>query len=144
MRGRFCSLQLPLALARTVILRSDSRETAGHILLSQNRDSTNLEGQVPVFISPRKRVAQLYPQALCSLFVASYDSRGYGGGIRPRLHKGVCLVMAAGPRYITSARIAQKKTPIPTVTSMLHSRCLVNDCFSGYTILALSKYATVL
>jgi hypothetical protein len=31
-------------------------------------------------------VAQLYPQALGSLFVASYDSQGYGGGIRPRLH----------------------------------------------------------
>jgi hypothetical protein len=36
-------------------------------------DSPNLEGQVPVFISPRNRVAQLYPRALCSLFVASYD-----------------------------------------------------------------------
>jgi hypothetical protein len=24
-----------------------------------------------------------------SLFVASYDSQGYGGGIRPRLHTGV-------------------------------------------------------
>jgi hypothetical protein len=31
------------------------------------RDSPNLEGQVPVFISPRKRVAQLYPWALGSL-----------------------------------------------------------------------------
>jgi hypothetical protein len=28
-------------------------------------------------------VAQLYPQALGSLFVTSYDSQGYGGGIRP-------------------------------------------------------------
>jgi hypothetical protein len=28
-------------------------------------------------------VAQLYPQALGSLFVVSYDSQGYGGGIRP-------------------------------------------------------------
>jgi hypothetical protein len=27
-------------------------------------DSSNLEGQVPVFISPRNRVAQLYPRAL--------------------------------------------------------------------------------
>jgi hypothetical protein len=26
------------------------------------------------------------PQALGSLFVASYDSQGYGGGIRTRLH----------------------------------------------------------
>jgi hypothetical protein len=51
-------------------------------------DSPNLEGQVPVFISPRNRVAQLYLQALDSLFIASYDSQGYGGGIRPRLHAG--------------------------------------------------------
>jgi hypothetical protein len=38
------------------------------------------EGQVPVLISPRKRMAQLYPQALGSLSVAFYDSQGYGGG----------------------------------------------------------------
>jgi hypothetical protein len=49
----------------------------------------NLEGQVPVFISPRNRVAQLYPRALGSLSVASYDSQGYGGGILSRLHTGV-------------------------------------------------------
>jgi hypothetical protein len=48
---------------------------------------TNLEGQVPIFISPRNRVVQLYPQALGYL----YDSRGYGGGIRTRLHTGFCL-----------------------------------------------------
>jgi hypothetical protein len=48
----------------------------------------NLEGQVSVFVSPRNRVARLYPQALGSLFVAFYDSQGYGGGIRPRLHTG--------------------------------------------------------
>jgi hypothetical protein len=52
-----------------------------HTLLSQIRDFPNLEGQVPVFISPRNRVAQLYPQALGSLFVASYDSQDYGGSI---------------------------------------------------------------
>jgi hypothetical protein len=33
-------------------------------------------------------VARLYPQAPGSLFVASYDTLGYGGGIRPRLHTG--------------------------------------------------------
>jgi hypothetical protein len=33
-------------------------------------------------------VAQLYPQALGSLFVASYDSQDYGGGILTRLHTG--------------------------------------------------------
>jgi hypothetical protein len=74
-RGWFCRLQLPLILASAVILRSGSRETHDHTLLSQIRDLTNLEGQVPVFISPRNRVAQVYHQALGSLFVASYDSQ---------------------------------------------------------------------
>jgi hypothetical protein len=87
-RGWVCRLQLLLDLASAVILRSESRGTHEHILLSQIRDSPNLEGQVPVCISPRNRVARLYPQALGSLFVASYDSQGYGGGIRLRLHTG--------------------------------------------------------
>jgi hypothetical protein len=64
-----------------------SRDSWPNILLSQIRDSPNVEGQNPVFISPRNRVAQLYPQAP-SLFVASYDSQGYGGGSRTRLHTG--------------------------------------------------------
>jgi hypothetical protein len=57
---------------------------------SKIRDSPNLEGLVPVFTPPRNRVARLYPQALGSLFVASYDSQGYGGGIRTRLHQSTC------------------------------------------------------
>jgi hypothetical protein len=36
------------------------RGTHDHILLSQIRDSPNLEGHVPIFISPRNRVDQLY------------------------------------------------------------------------------------
>jgi hypothetical protein len=82
MRGQVCRLQLLLALASAVILGS-------HLLLPQVRNSPNLEGQVSVFISPRNRVAQLHFQALGSLFVASYDSQGYGGGIRTHLHAGI-------------------------------------------------------
>jgi hypothetical protein len=66
-------------------IRSESHGTHDLILLSQIRDSPNLECQVPGFISPRNRVTRFYPQALGSLFVASYDSQGYGGSIRPRL-----------------------------------------------------------
>jgi hypothetical protein len=66
-----------LVLASAVILRSDSRGTLDHILLSKIRVSPNLEGQTPLFLSPRNNVAQLYPQALGSLFVASYYSQGY-------------------------------------------------------------------
>jgi hypothetical protein len=72
--------------ASAVILASKSRQTHGHILLSQIRDSPNLEGEGPVFISPSDRVALLYPQARGSLFVASYDSQGHGRGIWPRLN----------------------------------------------------------
>jgi hypothetical protein len=38
-------------------------------------DSPNLEVQVPIFVSPRNRVVQIYPRALGSLFVTSYDSQ---------------------------------------------------------------------
>jgi hypothetical protein len=68
-------LQFLLGLASAVILRSESCWTHDNILLSQIRDSPNLEGQVPVFISSRNRVAQLCPLALGSLFVTSTTRR---------------------------------------------------------------------
>jgi hypothetical protein len=46
----------------------------------------NLEDQVPVLMSHSYRMAQLYSQALGSLYIAIYDSQGYGGGILTRLH----------------------------------------------------------
>jgi hypothetical protein len=88
-RGRVCRLQLLLVLASAVILGSDCRGTHAHVLLSQIRDSPNLEGQVPVFISPRNRVAQLYPQAQGSNFVTSDHSKGCGRDIGTRLHRGL-------------------------------------------------------
>jgi hypothetical protein len=81
---------LPFTIAAGSRQRSHSQiwllRILDHILLSQIRDSPDLEGQSPVFISPRNRVVRLYPQALGSLFIASYDSQGYGGGIWTRLH----------------------------------------------------------
>jgi hypothetical protein len=79
MRGCVCSLQLLLDLDSAVTLRPDSCGARDYNLQSQIRDSPNLVDQVPVFTSPKNRVARLYPQALRSLFVASYDSHGYGG-----------------------------------------------------------------
>jgi hypothetical protein len=76
-KGCVCRLQLLPVLASAVILRSESRGTHDHILLSQIRDIPTLEGQVLVFISPRSTVARLCLQALGSLSVASYDSQGY-------------------------------------------------------------------
>jgi hypothetical protein len=95
MRGWFCRLQLLLALTSAVILMSESLGTHDHILLSQIRDSPNLEGQVSAFISPRERVAQLYSQALGSIFVASYYSQHYSGNIRTRLNTDFSLLFPA-------------------------------------------------
>jgi hypothetical protein len=61
MRGRVCLLYVPLAFASAVFL-----------------DPSPL-GLVTVFYCLRLET---------SLFVASYDSQGHGGGIRPRLHTG--------------------------------------------------------
>jgi hypothetical protein len=64
-------LQLLLVLASSVILRPESCGTHDSNLLSQIRDSPNLEGNVPVFISSKNKVSQLYRQALGFLFVVS-------------------------------------------------------------------------
>jgi hypothetical protein len=99
-RGWVCRLQLLLMLASAVILRSHSRGTHDHILLSQIRDSPNVEIQVPVFISPRNRVAQLYPQAMSSLS----DSQGYvGENQNPTPHHGrpVCYASVFWPPFTT-------------------------------------------
>jgi hypothetical protein len=64
MSGRVCCLQLLLTLASAVILGSKSR------------------GLVTIFYCLRFET---------SIFVASYDSQGYGGGIRTRLHTGELL-----------------------------------------------------
>jgi hypothetical protein len=75
-------------------------------------DSPNLEGQVPVFISTRNRVAQLYPRALGSLYIASCDSQGYSGGTLTRLNRirlvrfVICLLpVLPGCRYQATSRL---------------------------------------
>jgi hypothetical protein len=85
MKGCICRLQLLLALASSVILRSESGGTHDYILLSQIGGSLNLKDRFPTFISPQEQGAQLYLQGLGSLFVASYDSQDYDGYIRTRL-----------------------------------------------------------
>jgi hypothetical protein len=58
-RGVVCGLQLLLVLAGVVFLESESRGTH-----DSNLRLPKLECHVPVFISPRNKVAQLLPQAL--------------------------------------------------------------------------------
>jgi hypothetical protein len=83
-------LQLLLVLASAVILGSESCGTQDHILLSTDSRLPQLGGLGPrIYNPPPNRVAQLYPQAPGSLFVASYDSLGYCADIRTRLRAGM-------------------------------------------------------
>jgi hypothetical protein len=59
---------------------SESRRTGNHTLLSRLRLPQPGGPGSRIYI-PRNRVAQLCPLALGSLYVASCDSQGYGGGI---------------------------------------------------------------
>jgi hypothetical protein len=63
-RSLVCSFQFLPGIASAAFLRSESHGIHEHGLLSIFWDSPNMEGQVPVVISPRNRVAQLYHRAL--------------------------------------------------------------------------------
>jgi hypothetical protein len=66
-RGRVCTLLLNCfgdSPEQSLLGRSPAELTT--IFYCLIWDSPTLEGQVPVFISPRNRVAQLYPRALGS------------------------------------------------------------------------------
>jgi hypothetical protein len=85
-RGRVCNLLLLLGLVSGVSLGSESHGTQDHILFSEFLRLPQPGGPGPRIYIPRDKVAQLYPRALGSLYVASYDSQGYGGGILTRLN----------------------------------------------------------
>jgi hypothetical protein len=61
MRGRVCRLQLLVGLSSEVILRSESRGTHNHILLSQIRDFVNLEGSGPRIYIPQEEGGPVIP-----------------------------------------------------------------------------------
>jgi hypothetical protein len=103
-RGLVCSLQLLLALASTVILGSESLETHDHCTVSDSR--YHLEGQIPLFISPKVRSGPIIPPCTVFLFVASYDSQDHGGRIRTHLHEEDEIQQLTGPAYNISARTA--------------------------------------
>jgi hypothetical protein len=64
-----------------------SRDSWPHFTVSDSRLPQPGGPALHIFISLRNWAAQLYPQALGSLFVASNDSQGYAVDVRTRLHR---------------------------------------------------------
>jgi hypothetical protein len=91
-------------------------------------------GQFPAFISPRNRVAQLYPQALGSILVTSYNLQGYGGGIVTCLPTGHRQTLTATPvRFI---KPTQHKPPLrisistPWISTCVGLTAIYIHCFT--------------
>jgi hypothetical protein len=59
-----------------------------HNRSSALRRTPTVVDKVPVFMFRSDKVAQLYSKAPGSLFIAFYDSQGYGGDILTHLHTG--------------------------------------------------------
>jgi hypothetical protein len=99
-QDHICIIVRPLGVAADPRQHSHCRvrvprsRNHARILLSQIRDSTNLEAQAPVFISPMNRVVQLCLQALGSHFHPSYDSQCCDGSI------GTCLFAGVPPDWV--------------------------------------------
>jgi hypothetical protein len=77
MRGWVCSFQLLLAITSTIFLGLSPAGLMSIFYYLYFLDSPNPE--VQVFISPRNRVAQLYPRALCwGDYVGVLQGQGQG------------------------------------------------------------------
>jgi hypothetical protein len=83
-RGRVCNLQFLLCLASAVVLVPESLGIHDHNFCLNIETPPTWWDRVLYY--PPERVDRLYSHALCSLFVASYDSQAYGGGTPTSLH----------------------------------------------------------
>jgi hypothetical protein len=78
-----------------------------------------------------------------SLFVASYDSQGHGGGIRPRLHTGYTrwpfITLRHGPRRKHSLSIVEKAYLLTYCLAMdvlLHAYASAGMCLPSHCLVA--------
>jgi hypothetical protein len=88
-----CCLRLLLALVSSVILGFESRGLLTIFYCLRFETPPTWRARPPYLYPQGTGWPSLYPQALGSRFVASYDSQGYGGGIRTRLDTG-CAVQS--------------------------------------------------
>jgi hypothetical protein len=88
MRGWVCHLQLLMVFASTVIHRSESHRTHHHHHHLRFETPPTWRARSPYLYPPGTGWASYTHRHWIPVFVPSYDSQGYGGGIRPRLQAG--------------------------------------------------------
>jgi hypothetical protein len=130
--GLVCHLELLLRLASAVILMSQHHGTHDQILLSQIRDSFNLENQVPVRISPRQRVPFSLPRrATVEVFDPAAD----------RLEKAdFSSTSTAVSVFVTEDNCSVMTLPctaqlwdISVIPEFLQFRCRVTKCLKFFS-----------
>jgi hypothetical protein len=75
---------------------------------------------------PEEQGASLYPQALGSLFIASY-SQGHGGGIRPHLHTGISATQGSWPSLYNVGTGCIENSVLHWCVSI----CCLETCFTA-------------
>jgi hypothetical protein len=89
MRGRVSRLQLLLVLASAVILTFESRGIHDRYFTVSDLKLPQPGGPGSRIYIPQEQGGPVITPGTGFPSVASYDSQGYGGGIRPRLHTGI-------------------------------------------------------
>jgi hypothetical protein len=112
-RGQVCRLQLLLVLASAVILRSESRGTHDHILLSQIRDSPNWRFRSSYLYPPGTGWAGYIPGHWVSFSSPHTTGRTTVEVFDPASTQ-LYVTTLTGCAYNISARTAEK-TPLPII-----------------------------
>jgi hypothetical protein len=85
-------------------------------------------GAGPRTYIPQDQGSPILPLGTGFLFVASYDSQGYGGGIRTRLHKGLLLNQSSLHSYFYSLAHIHGKC---SLLARIHRKYLLFACVRG-------------
>jgi hypothetical protein len=100
-RGRICNILLMLILNSAVCSGLSPMGFKTIFYCPNSWDSPNLESQVPVFISPRNMVAEIYHQSLGSFSVISYTLHGILSSLYTGLKYGIIYFFFGGGDKIT-------------------------------------------
>jgi hypothetical protein len=137
-RGRVCCLYLLLVLASAVILISEFCGTYDHILLSQIRDSSDLEGQVHVLISPKEQCGPVVVPDTGFPFRRLLRL----AGLQWRYSNLPPHTWTTSSRYIAPSRTAHK-TSVPILRSLVAGEACPQSCSLAMTVLLSPVYTAV-